>query len=410
MSGIARGNAITEAAFDVTTVRNRHLSPWFPVIVVALAQAGFGLTGMLRLLATHPGTVTIVVCLVSFFMVLVLQFVHCAEPGRRIRTRYGAWTLLLQAFFTFAPVVLFSAAWGGMGGFVAGSTLLIVDAPLSWILFALCPLAAGALAVAMGFAMLDIACLTVGTAMTGLMIYGLLCLAELLSETHRHQGERAHLAVSRERLRFSRDLHDLLGYSLASITLKSELAYRLVKDNDRAREELGEVLDISRQALSDVRTVAYSYRELSLSEEVAAVRRVLATAGIDADLQVEEGRWGCEIETALATVLREGVTNLLRHAEPSRCSIRLREEDRHVRLTLSNDGVRESGPRVLVGGRGLDNLADRMRRLGGALTAEVDAQGRFHVIASCPVGTAQRSVTASPPPTRSALHQADYVR
>ncbi|MGW2746936.1 sensor histidine kinase [Streptomyces sp. NPDC001450] len=378
--------------------------------VVALAQCGFGLTGMLRLLATHPGALTIVACLVSFFMVLGLQFVHCAEPGRRIRARYGKWTLLLQALFTFAPVVLFSAAWGGMGGFVAGSTLLIVDAPLSWILFALCPVAAGALAVAKGFEMLDIACLTVGTAMTGLMIYGLLCLAELLSEAHRNQGERAHLAVSRERLRFSRDLHDLLGYSLASITLKSELAYRMVEDNDRVREELGEVLDISRQALSDVRTVAYSYRELSLREEVAAVRRVLAAADVDVDIKAEEGRWGCEIETALATVLREGVTNLLRHAEPGRCRIRLREEASHVRLTLSNDGVRESGPQMLVGGRGLDNLAERMRRLGGALTAEVDAQGWFHVIASCPLATSQRTVTTSPPATRSEPRQADYVR
>ncbi|MFG2634203.1 sensor histidine kinase [Streptomyces sp. NPDC048362] len=380
------------------------------MIVIALAQCGFGLTGMLRLVAAHPGARSIVVCLISFFVVLGLQLVHCAEPGRRIRARYGKWTLLLQAFFTFAPVVLFSAAWGGMGGFVAGSTLLIVDAPLSWILFALYPVTAGALAVFMGFAMLDIACLTVGTAMTGLMIYGLLCLAELLSEAHRNQGERAHLAVSRERLRFSRDLHDLLGYSLASITLKSELAYRMVEDNDRARAELGEVLDISRQALSDVRTVAYSYRELSLEDEVAAVRRVLATAGIDADIKAQEGRWGCQIETVLATVLREGVTNLLRHADPSRCRISLREEDSHVRLTLSNDGVRESGPRMPVVGRGLDNLAERMCRLGGALTAEVDEQGWFHVIASCPLATSRPAVTTSPPPTRSAPRQADCVR
>ncbi|MFF4208709.1 sensor histidine kinase [Streptomyces sp. NPDC001796] len=391
-------------------MRNRYLSPWFPVIVVALAQCGFGVTGMLRLLATHPSPVSVVVCLVSFAAVLLLQLVHCAEPTRRHRARYGRWTLSLQAFFTFAPVVLFGAAWGGMGGFVAGSTLLIVDAPLSWILFALYPVVAGALAMAKGFPMLDISCLTVGTAMTGLMIYGLLCLAELLSEAHRNQGESAHLAVTRERLRFSRDLHDLLGYSLASITLKSELVHRMVEDNEQARKELGEVLDISRQALSDVRTVAYSYRELSLCDEVAAVRRVLAAAGVEADIEAEEGRWGCQTETALATVLREGVTNLLRHAEPSRCRIRLREEGDHVRLTLSNDGVRDSGPRMVVGGRGLDNLAERMARLGGALTAEVDEHGWFHVIAGCPLVAPQRTVTTSPPPRQSVLRQADFAR
>ncbi|MEV7421599.1 histidine kinase [Streptomyces sp. NPDC091212] len=212
---------------------------------------------------------------------------------------------------------------------------------------------------------------------------GLLCHGLTLSHA---RSEDTAATVAQERARFARDLHDLLGYSLSAITLKSELARRMVgSDEIRARRELAEVLEISRQALRDVREVSQRYPDLSLTEAVASVRGVLDSAGVASDIEVHAGALPTEVSTVMATVLREGVANLLRHSQARRCRIRVRRAGGNISLALSNDGLRGSPDPTRRRRNGLDNLAARMADAGGELSVYTDRDGWFHLLAVCPV-------------------------
>jgi two-component system, NarL family, sensor histidine kinase DesK len=137
---------------------------------------------------------------------------------------------------------------------------------------------------------LKIAYAALTTAVTGLAVYGLTRLSTLVVELHEARTELAQMAVTQERLRFARDLHDLLGYSLSAITLKSELTHRLVtKDPAKAQDELVEILDISRKALGDVRSVASGYRELSLENESESARTLLLAADVAVTTEISCG-------------------------------------------------------------------------------------------------------------------------
>ncbi|MGH8938570.1 MAG: sensor histidine kinase, partial [Actinomycetes bacterium] len=225
---------------------------------------------------------------------------------------------------------------------------------------------------------------------TGLVVYGLTRLSNLVTELHAARNELAEMAVAQERLRFARDLHDLLGYSLSAITLKSELTHRLLyKNPDKAQDELAEILDISRRALADVRSVARGYRELSLDAEAASARSVLVAADVDVRMDLDYGELPSRIGTVLATVLREGITNVLRHSKAEQCEISVRQSDGKVWLDIVNDGVPQAiTPRAQRGGSGIPNLSARVAALGGKLTTGLDPDGRFRLHAMAPVPAA----------------------
>ncbi|WP_406468438.1 sensor histidine kinase [Streptomyces hirsutus] len=208
----------------------------------------------------------------------------------------------------------------------------------------------------------------------------------------------ALLAADEERLRLARDLHDLLGHSLSLITLKSELAGRMLPDHpDRAARQVADIEQVSRQAMSDVREAVTGYRRPRLNAEIAGARVALAAAGIHAELpagppvdrdlaEVTE-----EHESALAWTLREAVTNVVRHSGARRCTVELlhrRSPDGPV-LELS---VEDNGGRVLdsdsdsggVGhGNGLNGLTERLRQVGGTLEAGRTRHG-FRLVARVP--------------------------
>jgi two-component system sensor histidine kinase DesK len=196
------------------------------------------------------------------------------------------------------------------------------------------------------------------------------------------RGELAQLAVINERMRFSRDLHDLLGYSLSAITLKAELTRRLVASNPaRARDELAEILDTARQALADVRAVASGYRNISLAKEASSVVALLSAAGIETQAEITCGALDERVDTVLATVLREAVTNMLRHSTARRCSIVAGVDGDQVRLLVANDGVPRSAASSRSGG-GLENLTMRVTAIGGELTVQIRGGGWFEVQAA----------------------------
>lgn len=178
----------------------------------------------------------------------------------------------------------------------------------------------------------------------------------------------AQLAVVAERERVARDVHDILGHSLTVITVKSELAGRLMDlDPDRARAEIAEVTALAREALVEVRSTVGSLRTPELPSVVAASASALDAAGIEARLPDPAACAGPNA-TLFAWVLREAVTNVVRHSGADRCEVTLTAD----RLVVADDG---GGSPLLTFGNGLRGLAERVEAGGGRLTVESDAAG-----------------------------------
>ncbi|WP_035850981.1 sensor histidine kinase [Kitasatospora azatica] len=197
------------------------------------------------------------------------------------------------------------------------------------------------------------------------------------------------LAVAEERLRFGRDLHDVMGRNLAVIALKSELAVHLARQGrPEAVEQMIEVQRIARESQHEVREVVRGYRQADLSVELAGALSVLRAAGIDAEAEGEGGgALPPEVQAALGWVVREATTNVLRHSEARSCVIRLGTDGAAV-LSMHNDGV---GPRGsdAASGSGLDGLRERLAALGGTLAVESGA-GSFRLTAEVPLAGPDR--------------------
>ena len=185
------------------------------------------------------------------------------------------------------------------------------------------------------------------------------------------EAENARLAVADERNRFARDLHDILGHSLTVITVKAELANRLLDvDPARARAELDDLERLSRDALADVRRAVEGYRDLTLPGELARAREALRAAEIDADLPRSTDEVPSELRELFAWTVREGVTNVIRHSGASRCTVRLGS----TAVEVSDDGTGPQGETRT--GTGLDGLRERAAAAGAVLaTRTLDPRG-----------------------------------
>ena len=191
--------------------------------------------------------------------------------------------------------------------------------------------------------------------------------------------EIATLAVTSERERVARDLHDLLGHSLTTITVKAGLARRVLEssgDIPRAVEEIREVEGLTRSALSDVRATVTEYREVSLPAEIAGARAALRAAEIEADLPHAVDNVRAELQSVFGYVLREAVTNVLRHSGASRVKVRLGRGW----LELEDDGTATE----VVAGNGLRGLSERLASVGGTLRTTVRPGGGLAVRAEVP--------------------------
>ncbi|MET9352232.1 sensor histidine kinase [Streptomyces sp. NPDC006617] len=203
----------------------------------------------------------------------------------------------------------------------------------------------------------------------------------------------AQLAANEERLRLARDLHDLLGHSLSLITLKSELAGRMLPAHpDKAAQQVADIEQVSRQALVDVREAVTGYRRARLAAELAGAKVALTAAGVDAELPGEPGPAGLseESEAALAWALREAVTNVVRHSGARRCVVELLERQTlgGAVLELSVEDNGSGGPAPAnAPGNGLTGLTERLEKAGGTLEASGSRRG-FRLVARVPAGAA----------------------
>jgi two-component system sensor histidine kinase DesK len=190
--------------------------------------------------------------------------------------------------------------------------------------------------------------------------------------------ELARFAVTDERLRIARDLHDLLGHSLSVINLKSELAAKLVEDDPkRAAAELEDVQAVGRQALAEVREAVQGYRQLALDDALAGARTALSAAGIAYELDGAPADLPAEVEEVFAWAVREGTTNVVRHSQAAHCAVRIRDGADEASLEVEDDGV--SPPAEPQVGSGLTGLAERAARLRGRLEAGARPDGGFRL-------------------------------
>ena len=192
-------------------------------------------------------------------------------------------------------------------------------------------------------------------------------LVEANQQLSQAREQIARLAVGEERLRFARDLHDLLGHSLSVIALKSELAGRLIKNTPGlAAHEIEDIEKVARDALREVREAVTGYRQPTLAAELAGAHEVLTAAGIEYHVDHDHVPLPPAVEAVLAWTVREGVTNVMRHSQAKRCAVRIINKDGHATAEVIDDG-RGGTPEA---GSGLRGLEERVRERGGTLIAE----------------------------------------
>ncbi|MEV4357489.1 sensor histidine kinase [Nonomuraea sp. NPDC049625] len=236
----------------------------------------------------------------------------------------------------------------------------------------------------------------------------------LLARLDAAHAQVAQLAVENERLRFARDLHDILGHTLTSIIIRSQLAARLTRtDPDRAAREMTDMEQVARQALDEVRLAVAGYRAPALSEELDKAARELRLAGIELKVSPADGPIPAATETLLAWAVREAATNVLRHSRARHCWIGLRVDAGTASVEVYDDGPPVGGVRagiatgeqaidtVVTGpgadraepcgrraGSGLTGLAERVAEAGGLLEVGRPASGGYRLYARVPLADA----------------------
>lgn len=222
----------------------------------------------------------------------------------------------------------------------------------------------------------------------GFGMIGLGRLIRTIGELRAAREELAHMAVSEERLRLARDLHDLLGRNLSLIALKSEVTeYLFPSAPDQALAATREVGEVARATLREVRAVVAGYRQPNLSQELRDAREILAAAGIAYQCEGQLDPLPERIDAALAAAVREGITNVIRHSRAAQCLVRVWREPDTICLEVSDDGrgtvlAPDTSLPISGGGHGLAGLRERISGLGGHCEAGECATGgfRLHVV------------------------------
>ncbi|MFJ9584577.1 sensor histidine kinase [Streptomyces acidicola] len=237
-----------------------------------------------------------------------------------------------------------------------------------------------------------------GTFLSTMVTAAILSLSEAVRELRAARKELARRAVEKERLRFSRDLHDLLGHTLSVIVVKSEAARRLApRDLDAALLQVRDIESVGRQALTEIREAVTGYREGSLTAELDRAQSALTAAGVRSSVRMSGPPLSPQTEALLGWVVREAVTNVVRHSGAAHCTISLTGTKERVRLVITDDGTgpvpgSESGSKSgseSGGGTGLKGLTERLATAGGSLQAGPGARAGagFVVRAELPVGS-----------------------
>ncbi|MEU4148543.1 sensor histidine kinase [Streptomyces parvulus] len=359
------------------------------------SQVGAGFATVLSLMVvTHAA-----VCMVTASRALDWTL------GRRPRPMRQLWGLgLLTALVAVAAIALAehgpagedvdAAALGvfvGVQGFGVGALVLGVHDRRRHVMALIAGFAAGAGLVAFavglpwsGALITGAVLLLVGAFLAATAVFSVWLLKAVYALDDAKET-RARLAVAEERLRFGRDLHDVMGRNLAVIALKSELAVQLSRrGRPEAVDQMIEAQRIAQASQREVRDVVRGYREADLEVELAGARGVLSAAGIVAEVTGETAGLPAQVQSALGWVVREATTNVLRHGDAEKVTVVVRRTEGRVVLTVENDGAADVDGSP-AGGSGLAGLRERLSEVDGTLAAGNAGQGVFRVTAEVPL-------------------------
>jgi two-component system sensor histidine kinase DesK len=335
--------------------------------------------------ADPPQNVWLVVCLA--IPVAALQLRHSLAAARGMYPSHWRLTLAILGLLAFVPLPWFGADWASVGWFFASSAAMFLTGRPR---IALLVVPIVSIAIWLGItAAVSPPPLSIPTGLWSFCYWGVslaggtLCLyaasrlVRAVDELFATRAELAESVVGQERVRLSRDLHDLLGHSLSAVSLKGDLALALLRGGSRtaAEEEIRSLTDVAREALHDIRHVVQNERPVTLDIETAGAGVLLAAASINAVVDVGVENLPRPVDELLAWATREGVTNMLRHSEASRCVIRAARQDGAIVLEIINDGARS----VSTGGTGISGLNERAQALAGSVTAGHLGDGRFRL-------------------------------
>jgi two-component system, NarL family, sensor histidine kinase DesK len=313
-----------------------------------------------------------------------------AETGRRTWILLGVTTVVAICY----PLVL-GVNWAGLPIYLGVAYAMTL--PPSWAARGV--LVAAALSLALCLTLrtpsATTALLTFETATIGLLMLAFRGSRLLIVQLQEARGEVARLAAGEERLRIARDLHDLLGHTLSLIVLKSEVAARLAdRDPGRSLGEIKDIESVARQALADVREAVSGYRRRSLTDELDNARGVLAAAGVDLTVTTSGSPLPDQLDGLFGWAVREGVTNIVRHARARRATIAVARRDTGAVLEISDDGV---GATTDGAGSGLAGLGERVTAAGGSLAAGPGPHGGFRLVVQAPSTEPAGDVAAAEP-------------
>jgi two-component system, NarL family, sensor histidine kinase DesK len=330
-----------------------------------------------ELLGSPPDAahLTLVLAGVAAFVAVYLRLMLSSDKEAARWLWFGLATL-----FAIAIVLALdnTAAWATLFIYVAAACGFRLSAPRALLGIAACAALVAVTGVVADYEAAETIALATNAAAIGFIVLAFSLLLQTNTKLEAAREEIARLAVADERLRFARDLHDLLGHSLSVIALKSQLAGRLLaQEPDRAAAEVAEIGQVSREALEEVRETVTGYRRMTLGEELAGARKALSTAGIEATIERTQVALGPETEAILAWAVREGTTNVIRHSGARRCEIMVSAGIDGAAVEVVDDGSGDD--RRDGGGSGLAGLAERASREHGRVEAGPRPEGGFRL-------------------------------
>lgn len=330
--------------------------------------------GYLLLALTGVGAV-----LALYARLLWLNLMRRTAPGHR----FGLAAIALICW-AMPPLLGTGQGWGNALLVPAGLIAVVLPVREAIAATAAATALTPVYAVLLGLPALTVLYEVTGIPLAAFSGYVTVWLFHVVQELREARAELARSAVGEERLRFARDLHDVLGHSLQAVALRAEVAERfLERDDGRVRKELTEIQTMARDAVRDVREVVRGYRATNLRTELDGMSAVLRAAGMRCERPAVPPSLPAHVHEPLGRVAREAATNVLRHSSATWCEITVAADAAGVRVEIVNDGAarRTSGD----AGSGLAGLAERITAAGGEFTAGPGGDGTFRVTASVPM-------------------------
>jgi two-component system sensor histidine kinase DesK len=322
-------------------------------------------------IAHRPGPLVLVVAIGAGAVSLALMIRHLLPPANGVRPRGWGATLALQAVLAFAPLPLTGIAWIGMPMMLAATMLVLLPVRIAFPAMLLIAVADCAFVLSTDGSLLLASfylAATTGFALTGYCLADFARVARRLRAAH---AELAWMARTQERVRLSKDVHDLVSSGLAALLLKAELARtQLARSDPGVVGELDEVAALARRSARLIDEFHLPGSGLTLAEEVASARSILRSAGMSGTVDTVPDRLPAGLDHVLAVVVREAIANVLRHSDARHCSVRIERGRGLLQLTVTNDGL-TGAPGA---GTGVANLRSRVEAVGGSLNTERSAE------------------------------------